>query len=57
MPAPTPAPELRPFAAAVPDSALADLRRRLADTRWPDPETVDDWSQGVRSRDLRSLVR
>jgi pimeloyl-ACP methyl ester carboxylesterase len=31
----------------IPDAALADLRDRLQRTRWPEPETVDDWSQGV----------
>jgi hypothetical protein len=30
-----------PFRIAVPEAELADLRRRLADTRWPEPETVD----------------
>jgi pimeloyl-ACP methyl ester carboxylesterase len=29
------------------DDAIADLRDRLVRTRWPDAETVDDWSQGV----------
>lgn len=47
---------IRPFAAAVPESDIADLRRRLAMTRWPDPETVDDWSQGVPVASARSLV-
>ena len=37
----------RPFRIDVPDEVLVDLRRRLADTRWPDAETVDDWSQGA----------
>ncbi|MEO1055277.1 MAG: epoxide hydrolase family protein [Actinomycetota bacterium] len=36
-----------PYTIAVPDDVLADLHDRLARTRWPDPETVDDWSQGV----------
>jgi hypothetical protein len=31
----------------VPERELQDLRDRLARTRWPDPETVQDWSQGV----------
>lgn len=31
----------------VGDDALADLRDRLGRTRWPEPATVDDWSQGV----------
>jgi len=36
-----------PFHLAIPDADLDDLRDRLRRTRWPDPETVDDWSQGV----------
>ena len=32
---------------AVPQAALDDLRERLAATRWPERETVDDWSQGI----------
>ncbi len=39
--------EIRPFTIAVPDAVLDDLRRRLHETRWPDREVVDDWSQGV----------
>jgi hypothetical protein len=39
--------DIRPFRIAASDEALDDLRRRLAATRWPDPPTVDDWSQGV----------
>lgn len=47
---------LRPFSVAVPESDLEDLRQRLARTRWPSDETVPDWSQGVRTSHLRSLV-
>ena len=32
---------------AVPEAELDHLRRRLTETRWPDRETVDDWSQGA----------
>ena len=39
----------------IPESALADLRERLARTRWPEAETVDDWSQGVPLAYLREL--
>jgi len=35
-----------PFTLAVPEADLDDLRARLARTRWPEKETVDDWSQG-----------
>jgi pimeloyl-ACP methyl ester carboxylesterase len=48
--------EIVPFHIAVPDSELVDLKRRLAATRWPDAETVDDWSQGVPLAKLRALV-
>ena len=47
---------IRPFTVAIPDSEIDDLKQRLARTRWPDPETVDDWSQGVRLENARSLV-
>jgi pimeloyl-ACP methyl ester carboxylesterase len=36
-----------PFTIEFADDAIADLRARLANTRWPERETVDDWSQGV----------
>ncbi len=39
--------EIRPFTIAVGDDVLADLGDRLRRVRWPDPELVDDWSQGV----------
>jgi len=48
--------EIRPFKAEVPESALLDLRRRLAATRWPDGQTVTDRSQGVPPTKLRELV-
>src|SRR3954471_11916210 len=46
-----------PFTIAVPDADIADLRERLGRTRWPDAETVDDWSQGVPLGYLRELCR
>jgi len=48
---------LRPFQANVSDEALADLRRRLQATRWPDKETVADASQGAQLANLQDLVR
>jgi pimeloyl-ACP methyl ester carboxylesterase len=39
--------EITPYRIATPDEALEDLRDRLRRTRWPDAETVDDWSQGL----------
>ena len=38
---------ITPFTIDVPDSLLEDLRARLAITRWPERELVDDWSQGT----------
>lgn len=37
----------QPFQIHADDAAIDDLRRRLQATRWPDAETVDDWSQGI----------
>ncbi len=38
---------IRPFQIHATDEELDDLRRRLRATRWPDRETVDDWTQGI----------
>jgi pimeloyl-ACP methyl ester carboxylesterase len=58
MTAPTPptAALVRPFTVAIPDAEIDDLQQRLTRTRWPDPETVGDWSQGVRVENARSLI-
>ncbi|GLS19171.1 multidrug MFS transporter [Labrys miyagiensis] len=48
-------PRIREFRIRVPDSALADLRQRLAATRWPDRETVPDTSQGVQLARLQAI--
>ncbi|GLP80916.1 epoxide hydrolase [Mycobacterium antarcticum] len=47
---------IEPFRIAVPDDVLVDLRRRLAETRWPEPECVDDWSQGIPLAYTRELA-
>jgi pimeloyl-ACP methyl ester carboxylesterase len=47
---------VRPFTVAIADSEIDNLKQRLARTRWPDPETVSDWSQGVRLENARSLI-
>jgi epoxide hydrolase len=39
--------KLTPFRIDVADEVLDDLRARLANTRWPERELVDDWSQGT----------
>src|SRR3954471_12141725 len=48
---------IRGFRVDIPDEALLDLRRRIAATRWPDRETVDDQSQGIQLAKLQQLVR
>jgi pimeloyl-ACP methyl ester carboxylesterase len=48
---------IRPFRISVPKAALADLRRRIAATRWPTKELVADRSQGVQLAALRELAR
>jgi pimeloyl-ACP methyl ester carboxylesterase len=48
---------VRPFRIEVPDSALVDLRRRIAATRWPTRELVDDRSQGVQLATMQELCR
>lgn len=46
---------IEPFHLAVPQAELDDLRARLARTRWPDRETVDDTSQGPPLAKVRAL--
>jgi pimeloyl-ACP methyl ester carboxylesterase len=48
---------IRPFRINVPEEQLADLRRRVLATRWPDRETVGDRSQGVQLAKIQELVR
>ena len=47
--------EIAPFRIEIPDAELDDLRRRLRNARWPERETVEDWSQGVPLAYLREL--
>ncbi len=49
--------EITPFRISIPDADLADLASRLARTRWPEPEPVSDWSQGVPLGYLQQLCR
>ncbi|MBV9332970.1 MAG: alpha/beta fold hydrolase [Candidatus Eremiobacteraeota bacterium] len=52
-----PAPELiRPFKIEFSETELVELRSRIAKTRWPDKETVDDTSQGVPLAMIRQLT-
>ena len=47
--------EVTPFRIGIPQADLDDLRERLARARWPEAETVADWSQGVPRGYLREL--
>lgn len=47
---------IAPFTVEIPQSAIADLNRRIDMTRWPERETVDDWSQGVPLATLQDFV-
>jgi len=49
--------EIRPFRVEFPEEEIADLRRRIAATRWPERETVTDDSQGVRLAMMQELAR
>src|SRR4249920_3787090 len=48
---------IRPFQINVPESELADLRRRINATKWPERETVADTSQGVQLATTQKLAR
>src|SRR5215203_5428089 len=49
--------EVRPFRVDIPEEDLADLRRRIAATRWPSKELVEDRSQGVQLATMQELAR
>jgi pimeloyl-ACP methyl ester carboxylesterase len=49
--------EIRPFHVDIPEEELAELRRRIAATRWPSKELVEDRSQGVQLAALQELAR
>ena len=46
---------MTPFRIDIPEADLEDLRQRLRQTRWPESETVDDWSQGAPLGYIRDL--
>src|SRR6185312_11134570 len=48
---------VRPFNVDIPDEALEDLHRRIAATRLPSKELVEDRSQGVQLATIRELTR
>ncbi len=48
---------IRPFHIDIAEDALADLRRRIEATQWPEKETVPDESQGVPLATMQKLAR
>src|SRR5690349_7792128 len=48
---------IRPFKVNIPQTALDDLKRRIAATRWADKETVPDSTQGAQLAKLQELLR
>jgi len=49
--------DIRPFHFAASDADLADLRRRLVATKWPEKEWVPDSTQGVPIRTMQNLAK
>jgi pimeloyl-ACP methyl ester carboxylesterase len=49
--------DIRPFHVETPEEKLAEMRRRIAATRWPSKELVADRSQGVQLATLQKLAR
>ena len=47
---------ITPFQPHIEDTAIADLQQRLQLTRYPDEETVEDWSQGTPLAYVRELT-
>ena len=47
---------VEPFSVSVSQAAIDDLKRRLKFTRWPEQETVRDWSQGVPLEKAQALI-
>jgi pimeloyl-ACP methyl ester carboxylesterase len=48
---------IRPFHVNVPEAELSELRRRINATRFPERETVSDFSQGVPLATVQTLAR
>jgi hypothetical protein len=48
---------IRSFHVNFPESDLAELRKRISATRWPERETVTDQTQGVQLATMQSLAR
>ncbi|WP_368518549.1 epoxide hydrolase family protein [Rhizobium sp.] len=48
--------DIKPFKVSVPQASIDDLKHRLNNTRWPEKETVSDWSQGVPLHKAKALI-
>lgn len=48
--------QIRPFTLDIAQPHLDDLKTRIAQTRWAERETVDDWSQGAPLDAVKDLV-
>lgn len=49
--------DIRPFHIDIPQAQLDDLRQRLTNTRWPEAQTVEDWSQGAPLHKVKALCQ
>lgn len=47
---------ITPFDITISHEDVADLQQRIGNTRWPDAETTDDWTQGVPLAYVQELV-
>ncbi len=47
---------IRSFKISIPQAKLDELKRRIAETRFPDKETVEDESQGIQLAQLKELI-
>ena len=49
--------EIKPYRISVGDDVLDDLKSRLRNTRWPEAELVEDWSQGAPLKWIKDICR
>ena len=49
--------EIKPFKISIDEAVLADLKQRLTNTRWPEAELVNDWTQGTPLEYLQDICR
>src|SRR2546430_8210103 len=49
--------EIKPYRISIGGDVLDDLRSRLRNTRWPEAELVEDWSQGAPLKWIKDICR